>query len=88
MLTVEQVKPFLVSADPECRRLAKDYFGSKTNPLLTADEWWEVFDANNKVPNHLLFHPVMVSRQSAGSTGRNDPCPCGSGKKYKKCCLK
>ncbi|WP_252349118.1 SEC-C metal-binding domain-containing protein [Ochrobactrum sp. BTU1] len=25
---------------------------------------------------------------SARSTkvGRNDPCPCGSGKKYKKCC--
>jgi hypothetical protein len=21
-------------------------------------------------------------------SGRNDPCPCGSGKKYKKCCLK
>ncbi|MCH9608760.1 MAG: hypothetical protein S4CHLAM45_06700 [Chlamydiales bacterium] len=21
-------------------------------------------------------------------TGRNDPCPCGSGKKYKNCCLK
>ncbi|MEL7335017.1 MAG: SEC-C metal-binding domain-containing protein [Planctomycetota bacterium] len=20
--------------------------------------------------------------------GRNDPCPCGSGRKYKKCCLK
>ncbi|MDX9996312.1 MAG: SEC-C metal-binding domain-containing protein, partial [Rhodocyclaceae bacterium] len=20
------------------------------------------------------------------SPGRNDPCPCGSGKKYKKCC--
>lgn len=20
-------------------------------------------------------------------TGRNDPCPCGSGKKYKQCCL-
>lgn len=20
-------------------------------------------------------------------TGRNDPCPCGSGKKYKKCCM-
>ncbi|MFQ5709852.1 MAG: SEC-C metal-binding domain-containing protein [bacterium] len=20
--------------------------------------------------------------------GRNNPCPCGSGKKYKKCCLK
>jgi SEC-C motif domain protein len=24
--------------------------------------------------------------QSAPKVGRNDPCPCGSGKKYKKCC--
>lgn len=23
---------------------------------------------------------------AAGKTGRNDPCPCGSGKKYKRCC--
>jgi len=22
------------------------------------------------------------------ATGRNDPCPCGSGKKYKQCCLR
>jgi hypothetical protein len=28
--------------------------------------------------------PVGQS-QSAGKPGRNDPCPCGSGKKYKKC---
>ena len=26
-------------------------------------------------------------RRSAARVGRNDPCPCGSGKKYKKCCL-
>ncbi len=25
---------------------------------------------------------------SSEKVGRNDPCPCGSGKKYKKCCLK
>ena len=24
---------------------------------------------------------------TAAKTGRNDPCSCGSGKKYKKCCL-
>ena len=24
---------------------------------------------------------------TASKTNRNDPCPCGSGKKYKKCCL-
>jgi uncharacterized protein len=26
-------------------------------------------------------------RMPQGRAGRNDPCPCGSGKKYKKCCL-
>ncbi len=25
-------------------------------------------------------------RRETPKTGRNDPCPCGSGKKYKKCC--
>jgi len=25
--------------------------------------------------------------RSQPKVGRNDPCPCGSGKKYKKCCL-
>ena len=25
------------------------------------------------------------SRTAARKSGRNDPCPCGSGKKYKKC---
>ena len=24
--------------------------------------------------------------EEARTTGRNDPCPCGSGKKYKRCC--
>ena len=29
---------------------------------------------------------VLTPRVSAGKVGRNDACPCGSGKKYKKCC--
>ena len=29
---------------------------------------------------------VTVVKRSAPSVGRNDLCPCGSGKKYKKCC--
>ena len=31
--------------------------------------------------------PTTISRESVTKVGRNDPCPCGSGKKYKKCCL-
>ncbi len=30
----------------------------------------------------------QVRREAADKVGRNDPCPCGSGKKYKKCCGK
>jgi len=28
------------------------------------------------------LQPVLAEKKA----GRNDPCPCGSGKKYKKCC--
>jgi SEC-C motif-containing protein len=31
--------------------------------------------------------PVQFKRE-APKTGRNEPCPCGSGRKYKKCCGK
>jgi preprotein translocase subunit SecA len=30
--------------------------------------------------------PKEVVKRSEDKVGRNDPCPCGSGKKYKKCC--
>ena len=31
---------------------------------------------------------MQTVRRDGPKVGRNDPCPCGSGKKYKKCCLK
>jgi len=36
--------------------------------------------------NTILENSVPVS--SIPVAGRNDPCPCGSGKKYKKCCIR
>ncbi|MFC1770475.1 preprotein translocase subunit SecA [Candidatus Margulisiibacteriota bacterium] len=38
----------------------------------------------NKTESH---SPVLTSRKT-NKIGRNDPCPCGSGRKYKKCCMK
>ena len=32
--------------------------------------------------------PGISFHREAPKVGRNDPCPCGSGKKYKKCCGK
>ncbi|MBR6210981.1 MAG: preprotein translocase subunit SecA [Clostridiales bacterium] len=32
--------------------------------------------------------PAQPAKRDASKVGRNDPCPCGSGKKYKDCCGK
>ena len=40
----------------------------------------EGFDNGSNKPK------VIVRKPAAAKVGRNDPCPCGSGKKYKKCC--
>lgn len=35
----------------------------------------------------VLNHAGFTMRRSVESIGRNEPCPCGSGKKYKRCCV-
>ena len=30
--------------------------------------------------------PAATLHRAAPAVGRNDPCPCGSGRKHKKCC--
>lgn len=47
----------------------------------------EAFDG--KTPAEMLAGmpgKIETYRREAPRIGRNDPCPCGSGKKYKKCC--
>ncbi len=39
----------------------------------------------NHEHDHEAHAPVAPFRRSDVKQGRNDPCPCGSGKKYKKC---
>ncbi len=38
-------------------------------------------------PGLSMRKSVVTSPRRALKVGRNDPCPCGSGKKYKDCCL-
>ncbi len=44
-----------------------------------------------KTPRIMIRKNIDSQKEKAsgmGDTGRNDPCPCGSGNKYKKCCGK
>jgi len=35
-------------------------------------------------PEDMVFGPIAPFRGK--KVGRNEPCPCGSGRKYKRCC--
>ncbi|RYU48222.1 hypothetical protein ERW52_16065 [Aliivibrio finisterrensis] len=42
-----------------------------------------------EMPSEIEWNELMASIKvpaSSNKVGRNNPCPCGSGKKYKKCC--
>ncbi len=48
----------------------------------------QALQAQASRPAPALMQPVQAAdRNPFPDTGRNDPCPCGSGRKYKKCCL-
>ena len=44
------------------------------------------FIKKNGVWFYQKWLPITSTRINENKVGRNDPCPCGSGKKYKKCC--
>ncbi|MBN2036457.1 MAG: SEC-C domain-containing protein [Chitinispirillaceae bacterium] len=68
-------------------------------PSQTIHSSFDVFTsgpgAAKPIPTAQRQAQLVTNRASGGSrafvnnaiqVGRNDPCPCGSGKKYKKCC--
>jgi preprotein translocase subunit SecA len=46
----------------------------------------DVFASMMSSPRRDAFASPPTPASPASAVGRNDPCPCGSGKKYKKCC--
>jgi hypothetical protein len=56
----------------------KDYPEGGVCP--TCSFWWNI--------DRWTHQPIAGTNHSGSGEkiGRNDPCPCGSGKKYKKCC--
>ena len=61
--------------DPEADLNAKYYAELEK---LTAESWLTMMDDEDEGPK---------PARPRDPVGRNDPCPCGSGKKFKKCCL-
>ncbi|WP_066215645.1 SEC-C metal-binding domain-containing protein [Flammeovirga sp. MY04] len=47
----------------------------------------ETFEEEEILKSFEEYKNSIIKNSSEIKVGRNDPCPCGSGKKYKKCCM-
>ncbi len=78
----------------DCLRYMKEKYTLITD-VVKEMAWWACFDKDRKfthrektagVPEASLTRMPLPTRRTEPKVGRNDLCPCGSGKKYKKCC--
>ena len=66
-------------------RLLDEGQDPKQAPIL----FWSAFQLTDLLPEHrprTVVGGTYTVRRPVPKLGRNDPCHCGSGKKYKKCC--
>lgn len=66
-------------------KLYKNMLAVPAEWLYDLEEWQTIFSDAERA---LLLKEYKRSKiiVKGEKVGRNDPCPCGSGKKYKKCC--
>ncbi len=70
--------------------LEKLYFNmldAKADYLYNLPQWDGIFSEEKRKEIQKDYKESRIVRNEE-KIGRNDPCPCGSGKKYKKCCGK
>ena len=83
--TVEEDTVVSLAFDKE--RLYKNMVAAKADWLYQLPQWDEIFSEEKR-------KELYKEQKKSGTVvkphkiGRNDPCPCGSGKKYKYCCGK
>ncbi|MDD7025009.1 MAG: SEC-C metal-binding domain-containing protein [Lachnospiraceae bacterium] len=66
-------------------KLYKNMVDAKADWLYELPQWDEIFTKERQKELYLEQKKSGTIIKGA-KIGRNDPCPCGSGKKYKKCC--
>lgn len=74
-----------VSLDFDNELLYKNMVGAGADWLYELEAWEEIFDEETRKK---LYREQKASTTvvKGDKVYPNDPCPCGSGKKYKKCC--
>ncbi len=82
--------PYGLTNEAEFFAVAAEFFFQR--PVLMRRKHPELYAALSRIfrqdlPRRLRWN-LSAARPGGDGVGRNDPCPCGSGAKYKKCCLR
>jgi preprotein translocase subunit SecA len=75
-----------IDAVIDLKKLYFNMLDAKADWLFKLPAWDEILTAEEKkaIKKEFMLSKTVIKE---AKIGRNDPCPCGSGKKYKKCCL-
>ena len=83
--TMEEDTEVSLAFDKE--KLYRNMVEAKADWLYNLPQWDKIFDEETRKELYKDQRNAHTVRNTV-KVGRNDPCPCGSGKKYKFCCGK
>ena len=75
-----------IDLDIDYEKLYYNMRDAKASWLFKLNSWKNVLDENQTAQIAREYREANIAHSN--KVGRNDPCPCGSGKKYKNCCGK
>ena len=85
-LDIENIEPDTqFSLDVDYEKLYFNMLDAKADYLYTLPQWDAILTDEKRAEITKAFKKSKTVVKEV-RIGRNDPCPCGSGKKYKKCC--
>ena len=74
-----------IDLDVDMEKLFFNMLKADADYLYTLPQWEDVLSEEKRLSILKDFKRSKIVHKEK-EPGRNDPCPCGSGKKYKKCC--
>jgi Mlc titration factor MtfA (ptsG expression regulator) len=80
------INPYGATNKQEFLAVASEYFFER--PHLLKAHHPQLYDLLSKAFKQEPTNLMQARKIPTAQIGRNDPCPCGSEKKYKRCCMK
>lgn len=76
-----------IKLEIDFEKLYFNMLAAKADWLYNLKQWDDILTSERRKEIKKEYH-ISQTVVNEAKIGRNDPCPCGSGKKYKKCCGK